>query len=52
MERKAQSQEVREGENVERENHSKGTTFGKGNGLDEEGYGRDEGEYEKDESCR
>ena len=29
-----------------------GATLGKGNGSNEEGYGRDEGEYEKDESHR
>ena len=31
---------------------TKGATLGEGDGSNEEGYGLDEGEYEKDESCR
>ena len=57
MERLAQSQEVREVENVKRENYSRGTALRKvahleKDGLNKEGHGQDEGKYEKDESCR
>ena len=31
---------------------AQGATLEKGNGSNKEGYGKDEGEHEKDESCR
>ena len=39
------------GRNKSRHCHMQGATFGEGDGSDEEGYGRDEGLYEKDEPC-
>ena len=50
----AQSQEVREVENVKRENYSRGTALRRVPHLEKEmeGHGQDEGKYEKDESCR
>ena len=57
MEGLAQSQEVREVENVKHENYSRGTALRRvphleKDGLNKEGHGQDEGKYEKDESCR
>ena len=57
MEGQTQSQEARERkcwawESLKGYHFTQGATFEKGDGLDEESHGRDEGKYDKDESCR